>query len=610
MNGTILEMILLYHLIGLVCLSPCVSGFLPVWNHSFLNRRMATTVTMESVAELYRDIENKQVQELIVNKDLNSILSVNMDDVGKQIVIHPIQAQPIISKSLDYHIPVTVVTPPSNALIAVWNFVFPFLVWGVFYYLVSTVFVNRVQQGGGGSGGLPNLFGGDRFYSKPVETPNVNLTDWAGSPEIFQECYEVVSYLKDGAKFREIGAKVPRGVLLEGPPGTGKTLLAKAIASETGAKFYSTVASEFVELFVGMGAKRIRSLFEDARKNKPSIIFIDEIDAIGKSRSSASLTGNDEREQALNQLLSEMDGFTPNDDILVIAATNRKDTLDAALLRPGRFDRIIPVPLPDVDSRLAILQVHLKDTKVSDNVTMEVLEYLADNTEGFSGADLSNVVNEGLILAVRNNRTEINAEDLFHSLEKSMVGIVKDLDSRSYQMKRRIAIHEIGHALAVLCFPSFKLDKVSVRPTYNGAGGYTMYSTVDRDEGLYSKEVLLEKIAILLGGKAAETVFYGENGLSTGAVYDLQQANILADQLVRKFGMGDGSPNYYDYKEEYSEHLLKQLEQEAQDLLDNAFFKVYEAITENQHKMDQLIPLLIQENTMTGDEFEDFFRSS
>lgn len=560
-------------------------------------------VVIDSVSNLYRDMETDRVQQLILSKDLNSILSITTEDDAKQILIHPIEAQPIIGKSLDHHIPVTISTPSSNVLGRIVSFLSPFVLWGLFYFVITSFFVKNIQQRGGGG-----LFPNDKPFSAIAEVPNVNLTDWAGSPEIFQECYEVVSYLKDSEKFQEIGARVPKGVLLEGPPGTGKTLLAKAIASETGATFFPTVASEFVELFVGMGAKRIRSLFEEARKSKPAIIFIDEIDAIGKSRTSISVTGNEEREQALNQLLSEMDGFTSNDQILVIAATNRKDTLDAALLRPGRFDRIIPVPLPDLESRLAILDVHLENKRVSTNVTDDVLEYIAENSEGLSGADLSNVVNEGLILAVRNNRTEIEPEDLFHSLEKSAVGIIKNLDSRSYQAKRRTAIHEIGHALAVLLFPDYRLDKVSVRPTYSGAGGYTIYSPVTRDEGLYSRDDLLQKITILLGGKVAETVFYGESGVSTGAVYDLQQANMLVDQMIRQFGMGSKTPNYFDYTEEYSEKRLTQLEDEAQEIMDEAFLQLYEVLSEYQEKIDQLVPILIQKNAITGEEFAEFFQ--
>lgn len=573
--------------------------FLPV----LMTQYPLNGVMIDSVSNLYKDIEENRIGELIINQDLNSVLSITTENEAKQIMIHPIEAQPIVGKGLDHNVPITISSPSSNIVGKIISFLSPFVLWGLFYFFITSFFVNNIQNNGGGG-----FLMKDKVYSTVSETPNVNLTDWAGSPEIFHECYEVVSYLKDNEKFQEIGARVPKGVLLEGPPGTGKTLLAKAIASETGATFFPTVASEFVELFVGMGAKRIRSLFEEARKNKPAIIFIDEIDAIGKSRTSISVTGNEEREQALNQLLSEMDGFTSNDQILVIAATNRKDTLDTALLRPGRFDRVIPVPLPDIDSRLAILNVHLDNKKVSTNVTSEVLEYIAENTEGLSGADLSNIVNEGLILAVRNNRTSIEPEDLFHSVEKLTVGIIKNLDSRSYLTKRRTAIHEIGHALAVLLFPDYRLEKVSIRPTYSGAGGYTIYSPITRDEGLYSRDDLLQKITILLGGKVAETLFYGENGVSTGAVYDLQQANMLVDQMIRQFGMGNKNPNYFDYTGEYSEKRFTQLEDEAQEIMDEAFLQLYDAISLYQERIDELVPILIQKNTITGEEFEDFFQ--
>ena len=277
-----------------------------------------------------------------------------------------------------------------------------------------------------------------------IQKANISLSSFAGSPEIFQECTEVVSYLKNSTIYKNAGAEIPKGILLEGPPGTGKTLLAKAIASEAGANFISITASEFVEVFVGVGASKIRKLFENARNNKPCIIFIDEIDAVGRQRGAGINMANDEREQTLNQLLAEMDGFGDNEGILVIAATNRKDVLDSALLRPGRFDRLITVPLPDRDSRRQILNVHTKNKVFSKDVNLDLV---AELTTGFSGAQLKNLMNEAAIYAARKGNTIINEIDIMNALDKLIIGLIKNNDTRDHVAKRRIAIHEVGHRL-------------------------------------------------------------------------------------------------------------------------------------------------------------------
>jgi len=457
------------------------------------------------------------------------------------------------------------------------------------------------QSGGGGS-------------LEVREVSLVNLTDWAGSPEIFRECYEVISFLKDSEKYQQIGARVPRGILLEGPPGTGKTLLAKAMASEAGATFFSVVASEFVEMFVGMGAARVRALFQQARMNLPAIIFIDEIDAIGKQRGSTGGFGgggNDEREQTLNQLLSEMDGFATSDRILIIGATNRKDVLDNALLRPGRFDRIISVPLPDVESREQILKVHLNRTRFNPVVSKDIPE-LAEKLEGFSGAELANVVNEASIMAVRQERQVVEKTDLLAALEKSRVGIVKETDTRSPERRRRVAIHEVGHALLVSLYPKFILDKVSIQETYQGAGGYTMYSVQRRgDNDLPTREALLQRMSVMLAGKAAESVFYGNSGLSTGAAQDLQQVNQLANDYVRRMGMGETYPHLFDPAE--TPHMLHRsfsdtttyiLEDETSKILNEAYDLAYQQIERHRPELEPIIQKLLANKILTGDEFQ------
>jgi cell division protease FtsH len=369
--------------------------------------------------------------------------------------------------------------------------------------------------------------------------PNVSLASWAGSPEVIEECKEVISYIEKKELYKEIGADMPKGILLEGPPGTGKTLLAKAIATETNSTFISMSGSEFVELFVGMGAARVRELFDTARENRPSIIFIDEIDAVGRQRGAGINMANDEREQTLNQLLYEMDGFNNNEDIVVMAATNRKDVLDQALLRPGRFDRIIRVPVPDKSSREKILDYYIKDKKTDKPFDIEAI---AELTDGFSGAQLKNLINEAAILSARNNQTTIQEKYIFESFEKLIVGLIRNNAKVPDVTKTRVAIHESGHAILSILFNNyFDFQKASIQPTYNGAGGYTIFSEKPeiKEGGLYTKDIFKKRLIVTLGGKAAESIFYGDDNVSLGANEDLNQANKLARRMIGNFGMGN-----------------------------------------------------------------------
>lgn len=401
-----------------------------------------------------------------------------------------------------------------------------------------------------------------------MKNSNITLASFAGSPEIFQECTEVVSYLKNDTLYKRAGAVVPRGILLDGPPGTGKTLLAKAIASDADANFISISASEFVEVFVGVGASKIRNLFSTARQNKPCIIFIDEIDAVGRQRGGGMNMANDEREQTLNQLLAEMDGFANNDGLLILAATNRKDVLDKALLRPGRFDRLITVPLPDFFARREILDVHAKNKTFEASVDFDLL---ADITTGFSGAQLKNLLNEAAIFAARAGEVTITPENVFGALDKLLVGLVRQNDSRLEETKYRVAVHEAGHALLCQHFSDcFELKKVSILSTYNGAGGYTLFN--DRknasSDGLPNKDFLFKRMVVAFGGRAAEAIVFGDDFVSVGASQDFSYANQLAKQSINLFFL----EKEYLLADPQSQEFLSLSERLTNELLANASY--------------------------------------
>jgi cell division protease FtsH len=458
-------------------------------------------------------------------------------------------------------------------------------------------------------GTLSSQVNKDKFS---ISKSNISLDSFAGSEEVMQECTEVVSYLKNATLYKQAGAEIPKGILLEGLPGTGKTLLAKAIASEAEANFISIAASEFVELFVGVGAAKIRDLFKQARQNKPCIVFIDEIDAVGKQRGSNSFNTNDEREQTLNQLLAEMDGFGDNEGVLVMAATNRKDILDSALLRPGRFDRLITVPLPDKSSRRKILDVYAK-TKQLSGVN---LDWVAELTSGFSGAQLKNLLNEAAIYAARLGNTQITTENVMSALDKLAVGIERKKDERDEETRRRIALHELGHAfLTYLCKDQIALNKVTIRSTYNGAGGYTLFNVNPKLEeaGLYTKDLLFKLLMISMGGKAAETVFYGENNVSVGAIQDLKQANQMAQKMIGNYGMGDQLEVFFNedlnsgssFASFYSENTKKVFDKESLALVNDAFSKAKKLIYENRDTIESLCQSLMTRVSLNGEEFAE-----
>jgi cell division protease FtsH len=442
-----------------------------------------------------------------------------------------------------------------------------------------------------------------------LQTTNVTLANWAGSPEVVEECIEVISYIQNKELFNKMGAEMPKGILLEGPPGTGKTLLAKAIAGETNSTFIAISGSEFVELFVGMGASRVRDLFQNARNNNPCIIFIDEIDAVARQRGAGINMANDEREQTLNQLLYEMDGFNNNENIVVIAATNRRDVLDQAILRPGRFDRIIRVSLPDKDSREKIIDYYLKNKNIEHNFD---ISSIAELTEGFSGAQIKNLINEAIILSARNKYTKLQEEYIFESFEKSIVGLIRKNATVDFITQKRVAIHESGHSILTLLFnDTFDFKKASIQPTYNGAGGYTFFSEKPeiRNGGLYTKDMLKKRLIVSMGGKAAESLFYGDENVSLGAIEDLRQANKLAKRMIGNFGMGvelevffnedisdDSNPflgRSLSLGDKYSEYTKYIMDKESLELVQNAYYTAVDLLEKNYDKLIYFSDLLL-----------------
>lgn len=444
---------------------------------------------------------------------------------------------------------------------------------------------------------------------------NKTFGDVAGADEEKAELEEIVEFLKNPDKFRRLGARIPKGVLLVGPPGTGKTLLAKAVAGEAGVPFFSISGSDFVEMFVGVGASRVRDLFSDAKKNSPCIIFIDEIDAVGRHRGAGLGGGHDEREQTLNQLLVEMDGFGVNEGVIIIAATNRPDILDPALLRPGRFDRQVVVSAPDVTGREAVLKVHSKDKPLAPDVDLAVI---AKTTIGFSGAELENLMNEAALLAARKGEVSITMADIEESIMKVIAGPEKKSRKVTEAEKKLTAYHEAGHAVASKMLPTQdRVHQVSIIPR-GRAGGYTM--SLPKDDLFYnSKTEMLEEIVSLLGGRVAEQLTLGD--ISTGASNDIERATNIAKAMVTKYGMSEklgtrtfGEQNSepfigldYGHSVDYSQETAAVIDEEIHAIIDGAYKRCTDILTENMDKLKQVAELLLEKEKIEGDEFDALF---
>ena len=570
-----------------------------------------------SLSDLVAKINQGQVSKIVVrNSDLDITLKDNAEFKSKKeneaalsetLKNYGVSEEKLRAVGID-------VSNPSGALY--WfgvslPFLLPFLLIVAFFWLTA----RQVQR----ANIQAFTFGQSRAR---VIYPNnakerVLFKDVAGAKEAKEELVEIVDFLKSPKKFLDIGARIPRGVLLMGAPGTGKTLLAKAVAGEAGVPFFHMSASEFVEMFVGVGASRVRDLFKMAKKAAPAIIFIDEIDAVGRHRGAGLGGGHDEREQTLNQILVELDGFETNESVIVMAATNRPDVLDPALLRPGRFDRRVVLDLPDINDRTDILKIHSKEKPFSKDVD---LRRIAERTPGFSGADLSNLVNESAILAARENRKQVTQMDLINSIEKVLLGPERKSHILSEKEKKISAYHEAGHALVAAALPGIDpIHKISIISRGRAAGFTLKLPTEDRH--LYSKTYFLSELAVSLGGYAAEEIVFDD--ITTGPHDDLKKATDLARALVTKYGMSEkvgplafgGHEEYvflgkdFAAQKDYSESLATIIDQEVSRLIKTAHKKAESLLTKYRHALDALAQKLIKEETVERDEFAKFVRA-
>ena len=490
--------------------------------------------------------------------------------------------------------------------------ILPYLMLGILAIFLFFMIFRQSQAGAGNNGRLTFGRSNARLYTKS----KIKFSDLAGADEEKEEMEELVSFLKDPAKYDSLGARIPKGVLLVGPPGTGKTYLAKAVAGEAGVPFFNISGSDFVELYVGVGAARVRDLFEQAKKNAPAIVFIDEIDAVGRHRGAGLGGGHDEREQTLNQLLVEMDGFESNTGVIVMAATNRPDILDPALTRPGRFDRKINVSYPDMKAREAILRVHTRNKPLDETVD---LAEVAKNTSGFTPADLENLLNESALLAARDDHDKISSANIKEAIFRVIVGKEKRSRVMTDKDKWLTAIHEVGHAIAIKYLSTTeKVERVSIIPA-GSAGGYTAHRP-DEDRTYVTKAQLLEAIDISLGGRVAEKLVL--NDISTGASSDLEQVSAIARSMVTKYGMSDEIGNVifntgagdeifigrdYGHSKNYSEETAALIDEAVKKIIDAEEEKVTKLISDNIDKLKEIAGILIERERLEGDEFEELF---
>ena len=548
--------------------------------------------------------DNKEIGKVEIQS--NQILFTNKDEsvIYKTGVIEdPGLVERLHDSGAEFASEIVEQTSPLLSFLLTW--ILPLV---IFFAIGEFLSRKMMDKAGGGAGSM--MFGMGKSNAKVYvqSSEGIKFNDVAGEDEAKENLTEIVEYLHNPEKYKEIGASMPKGILLVGPPGTGKTMLAKAVAGEASVPFFSISGSEFVEMFVGMGAAKVRDLFNQAKEKAPCIVFIDEIDAIGKKRD-GSMGGNDEREQTLNQLLTEMDGFEGNNGVMILAATNRPESLDPALTRPGRFDRRVPVELPDLQGREAILKVHARKIKVSDDVDFHTIARMAS---GASGAELANIVNEAALRAVRDNRTIVTEADLEESIETVIAGYQKKNAVLSEQERKVVSYHEIGHALvAAMQSHSAPVQKITIIPRTSGALGYTM-QVEQGDKYLMTKQEIENKIATFTGGRAAEEVVFGE--ITTGASNDIEQATKLARAMITRYGMSDSFDmtametvtNQYlggDTSLACSADTQKEIDRQVVEVIRTQHEKAKKILQENRTKLDELAQYLIEKETITGEEF-------
>ncbi len=556
-------------------------------------------------------VQEKQISRVLISPDKGTAQIVESDGNRALVNLAPDQQLLQLLTDNDVDIAVQPTTQANPLQQAATSLIFPILLLGGLFFLF--------RRAGSGGGGNPAMnFGKSKARLQMEPETKVTFGDVAGIEGAKLELTEVVDFLKNPDRFTAVGAKIPKGVLLVGPPGTGKTLLAKAVAGEASVPFFSISGSEFVEMFVGVGASRVRDLFEQAKKNAPCIVFIDEIDAVGRQRGAGLGGGNDEREQTLNQLLTEMDGFEGNSGIIIVAATNRPDVLDSALMRPGRFDRQVTVDRPDYSGRLQILNVHAKSKTLSKAVD---LDQVARRTPGFTGADLANLLNEAAILAARRELTEVSNDEVSDAIERIMVGPEKKDSVISEKRKKLVAYHEAGHAVVGAVMPDYDpVQKISIIPR-GGAGGLTFFTPSEErmESGLYSRSYLQNQMAVALGGRVAEEIIYGEDEVTTGASNDLKQVASVARQMITKFGMSDklgpvalgrsqgGMFLGRDISAErdFSEDTAATIDSEVSVLVEIAYERAKKALNDNRQVLEELTAMLIETETVDSLEFQD-----